>query len=359
MSERVSCHRICAVLVVVAGAVAAAVAHPIPFSYVDVMLGSDGIECRVTAHVIDLAHELGIAEPRQLLQPDALDRGAIAGLVAGRLQILADGAALAAESRGVDPLPDRESVGVRLHLAWRATPAKVSIRSRLFPYDPNHRTFLNLYESGELARQEIFDSEGGELDYFTRTRQGKAAAAMKFLGAGVEHIFIGADHVLFVVGLLLAGGSLKRLLTIVTAFTAAHSVTLALTALDVLHPPPRLVEPAIALSIVYVGLDNLMAGKGARDVRAWIALGFGLVHGFGFAGVLRELGLPRDHLGWSLAAFNAGVEVGQACIVLAVAPLVALVARRSAAASKRLLTIGSAAVCAAGAYWFVERLLAG
>jgi hypothetical protein len=149
---------------------------------------------------------------------------------------------------------------------------------------------------------------------------------------------------------------LTRLLGIVTAFTLAHSVTLSLAALGVLNPPTRLIEPVIALSIVYVGIDNLMVGKTGRDMRAWIAFFFGFIHGFGFAGVLREFGLPRQALGWSLFSFNFGVEIGQACIVVVVALLLASLRRRNAELGRRVSTIGSVCVALAGSYWFIQRV---
>jgi hydrogenase/urease accessory protein HupE len=181
-----------------------------------------------------------------------------------------------------------------------------------------------------------------------------------FIPSGIEHILIGPDHILFLVGLLLLGGSLRRLLVIVTAFTLGHSVTLSLAALNILTPPSWLVEPAIALSIVVIGVDNLMQRTGqGRDLRAWVAGGFGLVHGFGFASVLREFGLPQEALGWSLFSFNVGVELGQLAIVVVVASLLALIRRRSAAADKWIVITGSAVVIAAGAYWFVERVFFG
>ena len=143
---------------------------------------------------------------------------------------------------------------------------------------------------------------------------------------------------------------------IVTAFTVAHSVTLTLAALGVLDPPARWIEPAIALSIVYVGIDNLMVGKAGRDMRAWIAFFFGFVHGFGFAGVLREFGLPRGALGWSLFSFNLGVEVGQVCIVVVAASLLAFLRRRKPELAGRVAVIGSMIVILAGSYWFIQRV---
>src|SRR5262249_54971682 len=135
----------------------------------------------------------------------------------------------------------------------------------------------------------------------------------------------------------------------------AHSVTLSLAALNLINPPARIIEPAIALSIVFVGADNLLV-KGGRDVRAWIAFGFGFVHGFGFASVLREMGLPSRALGWSLFSFNVGVEIGQLLVVGTVASLLAMLRARSQRAGQQLAVAGSIVVVAAGAFWFVQRV---
>jgi hydrogenase/urease accessory protein HupE len=129
---------------------------------------------------------------------------------------------------------------------------------------------------------------------------------VRTFAAGIHHIFIGPDHILFVIGLLLLGGSAGRVLKIVTAFTLAHSVTLALAAFQIVNPPARLIEPLIALSIVYVGVENLRSKPGARDPRVPIAFGFGFVHGF-VASVLREFG-HRAGARRVMFAFNAGVE---------------------------------------------------
>src|SRR5213594_2424728 len=166
---------------------------------------------------------------------------------------------------------------------------------------------------------------------------------------------IGPDHLLFLVGLLLLGGSVRRLAMVVTSFTIAHSFTLSLAALNILSPPARLIEPAIALSIIYVGADNLLA-QGGRDVRAWIAFAFGFIHGFGFANVLREMELPARALGWSLFSFNFGVEIGQLLVVVVVASTFAALRARSAWARNQLVYAGSIVVIAAGSFWFVQRV---
>jgi len=336
---------------------AEAFGHPIPFSYLDLRIGPAGLQARLTVHTIDLAHDLGLPAPGALLDAAYLEaRGTeIAALVRDRLRIGADRSALVPEITRIEPLAERQSVALELRFSAASEPGVLTVGGLLFPYDPAHQTFCNIYERDALVRQEILDEGHSAFEHFTGTRQGRAAVLRKFLPAGVFHIFVGSDHILFLVGLLLAGGSLLQLIRIVTAFTIAHSVTLALAALDLVQPPARVIEPAIALSIVYVGLDNLLAAKG-RDVRAWIALSFGLVHGFGFANVLRELGLSRSHLGWSLVAFNAGVEVGQATIVLVIAPWILRLGRADPRRAQWLLRVGSVVVALAGGYWFVERV---
>jgi hydrogenase/urease accessory protein HupE len=231
----------------------------------------------------------------------------------------------------------------------------VIVTAILFPYDPTHQTFLNFYEGDVLTSQAILDRNHPQIEYFTGTRRGVFAVIGKFVAAGIHHILIGPDHLLFLIGLLLLGGSMRQLLLIVSSFTVAHSLTLSLASLNLVAPPARIIEPAIALSIVYVGVDNLMVGRG-RDVRAWIAFAFGFIHGFGFANVLREMNLPSRALGWSLFSFNVGVEIGQLLIVVIVASALMALRSRNEAASRRLAFAGSLVVIVAGAFWFVQRI---
>jgi hydrogenase/urease accessory protein HupE len=348
-----------ALLVVVLGWLAApAFAHPIPFSYLDLRFNAGQIEGTLVAHIVDLAHDLNIETPESLLDAKVADskKDAIAELVRERLIVFGDGRQVGLEVLRVEPLPDRQALSCELRLDTNIKPSALRIQCALFPYDPQHQTFLNVYEDDNLIHQEIFTRDHQIFVYRTGERQGWMSVVREFIPAGVYHIFTGPDHVLFIVGLLLMGGSLLRLLSIVTAFTIAHSITLSLAALSVINPSPRLIEPAIALSIIYVGIDNLMVGKTGRDVRAWIAFFFGFVHGFGFAGVLKEFGLPRAALGWSLFSFNFGVEIGQACIVIVVATLLAALRTRNLEMSRRVLVAGSVCVILAGSYWFIQRV---
>jgi hydrogenase/urease accessory protein HupE len=170
---------------------------------------------------------------------------------------------------------------------------------------------------------------------------------------GIQHILTGYDHLLFLLGLTLVGGRLRPLLVMVTAFTVAHSITLGLAALDVWAPGPRVVEPAIALSICYVGIENWFV----RDVRRrWVITApFGLVHGFGFAGALKEISLPTVDVPLALASFNLGVEAGQLAVLAVILPLVLWLGRRRWFPEAGVKTV-SAAIAVAGLCWFVRRL---
>ena len=332
-------------------------AHPVPFSYLDVQLNGSSIDVSLTIHIYDLAHDLQVTPMERLLDSGFLAQrdSAIRTLLTPRLEIAADAHRLQPEWLQPEILEDRQSVRFHLRHAVSAAPGVVSLSTVMFPYDPNHQTFVNVYEADTLTSQVILDANHRHTEYFAGTRQGVSAVVRKFIPAGIHHILIGPDHLLFLVGLLLLGGSIRRLAMVVTSFTIAHSVTLSLAALNILTPPARIIEPAIALSIVYVGADNLLA-QGGRDVRAWIAFAFGFIHGFGFANVLREMELPRRALGWSLFSFNVGVEIGQLLVVVAVASAFVVLRSRSEWARRRLVLAGSVVVIVAGTFWFVQRV---
>ncbi len=178
-------------------------------------------------------------------------------------------------------------------------------------------------------------------------------SALGFVGMGLEHIVTGADHLLFLLGLVVVAGRTRDLVLVVTAFTLGHSVSLALATFGLFAPSARLVEPAIALSLVWVGVENLWL---RATTRRWhVSLPFGLVHGFGFATALREIGLPRAELPRALLSFNVGVELGQLLALALVLPLLAALRRRPWFAARGPRGV-SVAVALAGLGWFVARL---
>jgi hypothetical protein len=180
------------------------------------------------------------------------------------------------------------------------------------------------------------------------------ATAWRFLALGFSHILpLGFDHVLFVVGLALLSPRFKPLLAQVTAFTVAHTATLALSTQGVVELPSRIVETLIALSIVYVGVENLARAE-LRWFRLLLVFAFGLLHGLGFAGVLRGLGWPEGRKLTALLAFNAGVELGQLAVIgLAIAALA--MAERAGVDRRRLGFGASLAIASAGLYLAIQR----
>ncbi len=179
-----------------------------------------------------------------------------------------------------------------------------------------------------------------------------------FFILGVEHILTGYDHLLFLFGLLLVRTRFRSLLAIITAFTIAHSITLAIAALGVWTPSPRWVEPAIALSIAYVGVDNLILERKKKSAeKRWrITFPFGLIHGFGFASVLRQVGLPRSAIPSALVGFNLGVELGQLAVLALLLPAIALI-RRKTWFDTWVVPAASVLVILAGLVWFVARVV--
>lgn len=179
-----------------------------------------------------------------------------------------------------------------------------------------------------------------------------------FAKLGVEHILIGYDHLLFLAGLLIATQTLRAALIIITSFTLAHSITLGLSALNLVHFPGSWVEPLIAASIVYVGLENLWRRDTEPRGRWLLTFAFGLVHGFGFASVLREIGLGAQgsDIIVPLLGFNLGVEAGQFAIAAFAVPLLAR-ARRSERFANRGVPVLSAFIALMGFYWLIERTL--
>lgn len=176
-----------------------------------------------------------------------------------------------------------------------------------------------------------------------------------FTKAGVEHIIPkGLDHILFVLGLFFSSLILRSLLWQVTAFTLAHTITLALAATEFVQIPGNIVEPVIALSIVWIAVENCVF-KETNSWRPLIVFGFGLLHGLGFAAVLSEYGLPKGNLMSSLLAFNIGVELGQLAVIIAAAALVWFIRNKSWYRQRVQIPI-SLLIALVGLFWFVQRV---
>jgi hydrogenase/urease accessory protein HupE len=218
-----------------------------------------------------------------------------------------------------------------------------------------HRELLTVRAAdGAVLAERMLDERDSEVDLSLAQRGSEVAR--QFFGLGLRHILTGYDHLLFLGALLLGVRRLTHVVKTVTAFTVAHSLTLALAVLGFVQMPAAIVEPLIAASIVFVGLENLVRDE--IDSRWKLTFAFGLVHGFGFAGVLRELGIGAGGTGVAmpLGAFNIGVEAGQIAVACAVWPLIPRL-RAEPLARFRLARACSLLVVAGGAYWLVERIL--
>ncbi len=241
--------------------------------------------------------------------------------------------------------------------------------SMLFDVDPSHRSLVQWIGPGSEAPQALVFGTESATQTLTLKAAGRWQTFKQYLLDGVWHIWIGYDHILFLLSLLLPavllrrnqqwepaptlGGSFKEVLKVVTAFTLAHSITLSLAAMGIVSLPSRLVESVIAASVVLAALNNL---RGTIEGKRWLmAFVFGLIHGFGFASVLADLGLPQEALALALVGFNAGVEVGQLCIVAVFLP-VAFALRKTRFYRVGVLTGGSLLVAALASWWLAQRM---
>jgi hypothetical protein len=254
-----------------------------------------------------------------------------------------------------EAIPERDYGQRLLSFAFRnpvlAAPEDVALTFDFFDaLGPGH-TVLGVFEWDGREHEVVFTRFEPDYLFDTGYRAPAAEQMAQYFRLGVKHIFLGYDHIAFLLALLFVKRFLD-LVKVVTAFTAAHTITLALAVLQIVRLPPHLVEVGIALTIMYMAAENLWA---RRTRHRWLlTFAFGLVHGFGFASVLRELGLPARGLARALVSFNVGVEVGQILIVGALWPLVAWAGRQPA--TLNLARVGvSAVIFLLGGGWFVER----
>ncbi|HXJ73285.1 MAG TPA: HupE/UreJ family protein [Candidatus Dormibacteraeota bacterium] len=242
---------------------------------------------------------------------------------------------------------------------------RIRVRSQwLALLPPGHRQFLSIQDAdGAAVSQQLLSAQGDSaavtLEKVARPGVAQAAPGQSFaafLALGIKHILTGYDHLLFLFSLLVVSRGCLSTVKVITCFTVAHSITLALATLGWVQIPGRIVEPLIAASIIYVGVENLVRGDAPRG-RGLLTFAFGLVHGLGFASVLREIGVASSPGGvvMPLFSFNLGVELGQLLIAVVALPLIWELARRPLLA-KRCLPVSSAVVALAGSYWLIQRL---
>lgn len=347
-------------LLLVVALCCSAEAHEITFSQMDVRLEKEATLLTVKLPITALIHEQPMLEQTLRSSPLPTDaQAALTELLTTRLRVASGETTL----RLMVGSSQQAGENVAMSLSGPPVDGALGVWANLFPDDPLHKVFVNVYREAALVGQYALDRQNPALTLAASERP-LWEVITTFLRAGIHHIFIGPDHILFVLALILLGGRLWSQLKIITAFAVAHSITLALATLNVVYLPSRLVEGGIALSIVVVGLHDLRElrrsrpAPAGRDLRVMFAFGFGLIHGFGFAGVLAEFDLPKQALVWSLAAFNFGVEIGQVFIVLLAAPLLTMLRRFAPPRIAHFqMTAAACGVVVAGSFWLCLRAL--
>jgi HupE / UreJ protein len=385
---------IAAALWLIAGAGAQALAHQQTTTFGEISYpasGADGADLTWSLRVrtIDLARLLGDRLPRAQeilrggLKVAATTTGGETHLcAAGAMKMAGDPTLPTLPTAPAPTAPEATSVFVE-RFTCGANARTLHLRYDLFfDHDPYHASYTRLLLGDAPAGDDpsgasiVFHNLAHEIAVDLRVPEPLWRTALLYLRLGVAHILTGYDHLSFLMALLLAAGlrtrtkgamiavaatprqALRGTVAIVSAFTVAHSITLIT---QVLHPgwlSTRWVEPAIAFSVAYVGFENLVPR--APRGRWLLVFGFGLVHGLGFASVLREIGLPRKGLLLTLLSFNLGVELGQLLVVALALPIVVTCAGRAPRRFERWgLQIGSALIGAFGTLWLVLRLATG
>ncbi len=351
--------------------VSAAWAHKPSDSYLTLQAQDGRISGQWDIALRDLDHAIGLDADGdgQITWGELRARHAdIAAYAGARLKLKGDGrdCTLTVGTQQVDEHTDGAYTVLPLTADCGALPAQLEVGYSLFAdIDPQHRGLLKLGQSTA-----VLDPARGVQSFSLAAAEAGSGwrAFVQYLREGVWHIWIGFDHILFLISLLLPavglwaagrwrpaerfGGVVLEVLKVVTAFTVAHSITLSLATLGYVSLPSRWVESAIAASVVLAALNNVWPLFASN--RWWVAFVFGLVHGFGFASVLTELGLPAGALALALLGFNLGVELGQLAIVVLFLPL-AFALRRTLLYRRGVLVAGSLLIALLAGAWFVER----
>jgi len=347
--------------------------HPESRSSSRIVARDGGLQLECACQALSLIETLPIdrnGDLRLSEQELAEGRQAIAAYIASHYELSADAefaAPLVAAVEGVELSPDTlggwgdQRVTTRLSYVAPKGLAELNVRVTLFrETNPLHRDSASIVWEDETPVGFLF-AEGADTWRFQPAAERRVSVLGSYVRSGVKHIGGGYDHIAFLLGLIVAARSVRSLLGMVTAFTLAHSITLACAAMNLVSVPSRLVELAIALSIAYVAAETLLFRKPSSR---WLeALGFGLIHGLGFAGFLAESLMAEPLRLTALIGFNVGVELGQLVIVLVAALLLRFAPGdrgfedepRAWLAPSWLRATASMCVLVAGLFWFAQR----
>ena len=356
-----------------------ALAHSSSNSYITLRPANDAIVLRadISLRDVDLVFDLDLNKDGKLTWGETLSKTAeLKAWLEQGIQLSAASQKCVLEA--MDTKVTEHADGTYLSVEWAVRcpgvnaikPAELSLQySLIFDQDNLHRALVKI-DLPDLQSSAILSPDRPELT-LSKASGSRLQVLARYVVEGVWHIWIGVDHILFLLSLLILAfliptrqkvmqwpavenvkTAVRDILTVVTAFTLAHSITLGLTIFKVLEPSPDLIEPAIALSVVAAALNNLL---GWAALRRWqLAFAFGLIHGFGFANVLLDLGLPSDQLAVALAGFNLGVELGQIAIVLVFLPL-AWALRHTVFYRWVIVVGGSLTIAVLGIIWTLQR----
>jgi hydrogenase/urease accessory protein HupE len=345
-------------------------AHPPGLSSADLTVKPDGLDAKLTFAVQDIEAFVPMDSDEDAevttAERDAA-KPAIANYVANELKIQLDGLEVKAITPRTVSFDNQNNATVDLH--YQGTPTtSVNIESTFLSRLPaDHKQYITVKDVGgrEIAKK-MLTQQANALEInlknnaeSTATENHSTSTFIDFLKLGVEHILTGYDHLLFLFSLLVVTRSFWPAIKIITFFTIAHSITLALAGMNIVDIPSSIVEPLIAATIVYVGLENIVRkDKVTTMQRCILTFFFGLIHGFGFAGVLREMGISSIETGIlvPLFSFNLGVELGQITVASIVLPLIWWLHGKEKI-GKYLVPVGSVLTCFAGGYWLLERTI--
>jgi hydrogenase/urease accessory protein HupE len=341
---------------------AAALAHEVGLSRGEYRVAGAGVEAELIWSRRELAGLVASLDPDGdgVVTADDVARakGDLERAIVPRVEVTGDGARCPG-ALGDARLLEEDGVSLRVSFACGARPSKLAIAMPLLAYLPFGHRHVARVDDGVAPSEAVLHRKAPSVERAIGEgaaplpAQGLGDVAWSFFVSGIEHILTGVDHLAFLFGLVLIGGRMRSILAMVTAFTVAHSITLGLAVLGVWAPSPSIVEPAIALSVAYVGVENWFVKDPSKRWR--ITFPFGLVHGFGFAGALGQIELPRPQIPAALATFNLGVEAGQLAMLALVLPVVLLARRREGFRTSGVKAL-SGLVAIAGGAWFVERV---
>ncbi len=348
------------------------IAHDPGLSSADLIIKTSGVHAKITFSLQDIEAFVPMDSDQDADVTAAEQDGAkpkIAEWVMQGVQLVLDGKTVQPVGAGVVTFDQKNNAFIEFQYAQTPERQLKFQADFLNKLAANHKQFVTIKnEAGQGIGEKMLSQAdnsivltlpevdtGNEVNDSDRVESQKTSTFTDFLLLGIEHILTGYDHLLFLFSLLVVTRSFWPALKIITFFTIAHSITLALAGLNIIDIPSSIVEPLIAGTIIYVGVENIIRGDHPKG-RQWLAFLFGLIHGFGFAAVLREMGISSYETGIMLPlfSFNLGVELGQITVTVIFLPIIWWLHKQPRIGA-RLTPVCSIFVCLAGAYWLLER----